>query len=193
MGITLAIGVVYILGTPFLQAEASSLQPPGIDQDLPVGKSGISRAASPDPFTEPEEDVFYAGFRNHSWKIPEEVIKTNDFWIEIDLTQQMLYAYRGNQVISGFVVSSGTRSYKTVTGIYKIYAKYPAIDMRGPGYDLADVPYSIFFHKGYAIHGTYWHSNFGRPMSRGCVNMVTEEAAWLYENAPVGTYVIVHY
>lgn len=147
----------------------------------------------PDPASEPEPDTYYEAFRNQSWKIPDEVIKTNLFWIEVDLTQQMLYAYRGGQLIDGFLISSGTRSFKTITGIYKIYAKYPSIDMRGPGYDLADVPYSMFFHRGYAIHGTYWHNNFGRPMSKGCVNMLTDEASWIYENASVGTYVIVHY
>jgi lipoprotein-anchoring transpeptidase ErfK/SrfK len=51
----------------------------------------------------------------------------------------------------------------------------------------------MFFYKGYSIHGTYWHHNFGTEMSRGCVNMKTDEAAWIYENAPVGTYVFIHY
>ena len=65
--------------------------------------------------------------------------------------------------------------------------------MIGPGYHLEDVPYSMFFYKGYAVHGTYWHDNFGQPMSHGCVNMLTSEAKWVYENAPVGTIVFVHY
>jgi lipoprotein-anchoring transpeptidase ErfK/SrfK len=64
--------------------------------------------------------------------------------------------------------------------------------MVGDGYYLPDVPYSMFFYKGYSLHGTYWHSNFGTPMSHGCVNMVTSDAAWVYENAPIGTYVYVH-
>lgn len=156
-------------------------------------QSQIGSTPESDPEAEPEEDTFYLNYRNNSWKIPDEIIKTNDLWIEIDLTQQMLYVYRGGQLIDGFLISSGTRDFKTVTGIFKIYAKYPSIDMRGPGYDLAGVPFTMFFHKGYAIHGTYWHNFFGTPMSRGCINMVTEEAAWLYENSPVGTYVIVHY
>jgi len=70
---------------------------------------------------------------------------------------------------------------------------YPAYTMIGPGYHLPDVPYSMFFYKGYSLHGTYWHSNFGTPMSHGCVNMVTSDAAWVYENASIGTYVFVHY
>jgi len=64
--------------------------------------------------------------------------------------------------------------------------------MTGPGYDLANVPWTMFFYAGYAIHGTYWHNNFGHPMSHGCVNMTTTEAKWLYEWAPKGTLVVVH-
>jgi lipoprotein-anchoring transpeptidase ErfK/SrfK len=60
-------------------------------------------------------------------------------------------------------------------------------------YDLPNVPHVMYFHKGYAIHGTYWHNNFGRRMSHGCVNANKAAAAWLYNWAPVGTPVKVHY
>ena len=145
------------------------------------------------PTPQPTADTFFSSYRYHSWDIPNEVADTNTFWIEVDLTHQMLFAYRGNQLISGFYVSTGISKYPTVTGTYKIYAKFPEYTMVGPGYDLPDVPYSMFFHKGYSIHGTYWHNNFGVPMSHGCVNMDTNDAAWVYENAPVGTYVFIHY
>jgi len=140
-----------------------------------------------------KSDLDFASYRYHSWDIPDEITLGNDFWIEIDLTNQILYAYRDNQLINGFKVSTGTSSYKTVTGTFKIFTKYPAITMTGPGYDLEGVPFSMFFYKGYAIHGTYWHNNFGTPMSHGCVNMDTDDAAWIYDNAPVGTYIMVHY
>jgi hypothetical protein len=140
-----------------------------------------------------ESDLDFVAYRYHSWDIPDEITNGSNFWIEIDLTNQVLYAYRDNQLISGFKVSTGTSSYKTVTGTYKIFSKYPAITMTGPGYDLPNVPYSMFFYKGFSIHGTYWHHNFGTPMSHGCVNMKTADAAWIYENAPVGTSVMVHY
>ena len=65
--------------------------------------------------------------------------------------------------------------------------------MAGLDYYLPDVPYVMYFYKGYGIHGTYWHSNFGNPMSRGCVNMETSEAGWLYNWAFVGIPVNVHY
>jgi hypothetical protein len=140
-----------------------------------------------------KSDLDYVSYRYHSWDIPDEITMGSNFWIEINLTDQILFAYQGNQLINGFKVSTGTSKHKTVTGTFKIFSKYPAIKMTGPGYDLDHVPFTMFFYKGYAIHGTYWHNNFGTPMSHGCVNMDTDDAAWIYENAPVGTYIMVHY
>ncbi len=114
-------------------------------------------------------------------------------WIDIDLGAQMLYAYDGDTVINSFVVSTGTSAHPTVTGTYAVYVKYRYTDMSGPGYYLPDVPYTMYFYSGYGIHGTYWHSNFGTPMSHGCVNMRTSDAGWLFDFAVVGTPVIVHY
>jgi lipoprotein-anchoring transpeptidase ErfK/SrfK len=51
----------------------------------------------------------------------------------------------------------------------------------------------MYFYRDYGLHGTYWHSNFGRPMSRGCVNLRTPDAQWLYNWAEVGTPVHVRY
>jgi lipoprotein-anchoring transpeptidase ErfK/SrfK len=64
--------------------------------------------------------------------------------------------------------------------------------MSGPGYYLPGVPYTMYFYKGYGLHGTYWHSNFGTPMSHGCVNLKTEDAGWLYNWASIGTIVNIH-
>ena len=65
--------------------------------------------------------------------------------------------------------------------------------MAGPGYYLPNVPYTMYFYQGYGLHGTYWHHNFGTPMSHGCVNLATPDAEWLYNWASVGTLVNVHY
>jgi lipoprotein-anchoring transpeptidase ErfK/SrfK len=113
-------------------------------------------------------------------------------WIEIDLSKQRLYAHEGQTTVFKARVSTGTWQYPTVRGRFKIYAKYRATRMTGPGYDLPNVPWTMFFYRGYAIHGTYWHNNFGTPMSHGCVNMKTLEAKWLYKWAPKGTLVVVH-
>lgn len=114
-------------------------------------------------------------------------------WIDVNLSQQMVYAYEGDQLVNAFVVSTGTWQYPTVTGSYNVYVKYLYKDMWGDDYYLPDVPYTMFFYEGYAIHGTYWHSNFGVPMSHGCVNMTIPDAGWIYQWASVGTMVNVHY
>jgi lipoprotein-anchoring transpeptidase ErfK/SrfK len=124
-------------------------------------------------------------------KAPPDKSETEK-WIEIDLSDQRLYAHVGQTTALNAVVSTGTRQYPTPTGRFHIYVKYRATRMTGPGYDLPNVPWTMYFYGGYGIHGTYWHNSFGRPMSHGCVNMKTAEAKWLYEWAPKGTLVVIH-
>jgi len=114
-------------------------------------------------------------------------------WVDVDLTQQRVYAFEGSTVVRSFLVSTGTYYHPTVTGQYHIYIKLRYTDMVGPGYNLPDVPYTMYFYRGYGLHGTYWHHNFGHPMSHGCVNMYTPDAAWLFDFASVGTLVNIHY
>jgi lipoprotein-anchoring transpeptidase ErfK/SrfK len=125
--------------------------------------------------------------------LPEAAASGGARWIDVDLTNQTVYAYQGDTVVNSFLVSTGTWLHPTVTGQYNIYVKYRSAPMSGPGYYLPNVPYIMYFYKGYGLHGTYWHSNFGTPMSHGCVNLRTDEAAWLYNWASVGTLVNVHY
>jgi lipoprotein-anchoring transpeptidase ErfK/SrfK len=113
-------------------------------------------------------------------------------WIEVDLSSQTLLARQGNAVVRKMVVSTGTARYPTPTGRFRILRKYRSITMSGPGYHLPGVPHSMFFYRGYAIHGTYWHNNFGRRMSHGCINLKRADAAWLYQWAPIGTLVVIH-
>jgi len=113
-------------------------------------------------------------------------------WIDVNLTSQSLVAYEGDTPVYWVTVSTGLPGTPTVTGQYNIYVKYVSQLMYGPGYYLPDVPYVMYFYLGYGIHGTYWHNNFGHPMSHGCVNTPTSDAKWLYEWAPVGTLVNIH-
>ena len=113
-------------------------------------------------------------------------------WIDVDLSEQTVRAYEGNTVVRAMIVSTGISRYPTPPGRYRIYAKYPSVTMSGPGYYLTGVPHTMYFYRGYALHGTYWHNNFGRPMSHGCVNLTRADAAWLYSWASVGTEVVVH-
>jgi lipoprotein-anchoring transpeptidase ErfK/SrfK len=111
--------------------------------------------------------------------------------IVVDLSDQRAFAYENGQLLRSFVVSTGLPATPTVQGDYRVYLKYNAQRMTGPGYDLPGVPWVMYFYQGYSFHGTYWHNNFGNPMSHGCVNMRTPEAEWLYNWAPIGTPVHV--
>lgn len=112
--------------------------------------------------------------------------------IEIDLTNQRLYAIEDDQRVAEFPVSTGKWG-RTPTGTFKIWIKLRRTTMSGGSqalgtyYYLPNVPYTMFFyndeipqHRGYGIHGTYWHSNFGVPMSHGCINMRTRDVEKLY-------------
>ena len=120
-------------------------------------------------------------------------VKKGEIWIDVDLTNQQLRVYKGKNLLNTFIVSTGTWRTPTVTGQYRIYVKYLSADMAGPGYYLPDVPYVMYFYEGYGIHGTYWHNNFGTPMSHGCVNLRTDNAEWVYNMANIGTVVNTHY
>ncbi len=118
---------------------------------------------------------------------------TNEKRIYVDLTNQMLYAYEGERLVHSFLISSGKWA-KTPTGVFTIWSKFRYTKMSGGStalhtyYYLPNVPYVMFFgndqipaSKGFSLHGTYWHDNFGHPMSHGCVNMKTSEAAIIYD------------
>ena len=115
-----------------------------------------------------------------------------EFWIEVDLSSQRLFAYRGDNVINTFTISTGKSTTPTVTGNFQVYLKLYSQTMTGPDYVQPDVPYVLYFYEDYSIHGTYWHNNFGIPVSHGCVNLTTSNAAWVYQYAKIGTWVIIH-
>ena len=134
--------------------------------------------------------------RNQSNKRPT---RSNGFrppnarkWIEVDLSQQRLYAYENGKMVFTTLISSGRSPYRTPIGRFRVWLKVRRQTMSGPGYRLPNVQWVMYFAGENAIHGTYWHNNFGRPMSHGCVNATNQAAKWLYNWAPKGTLVVVH-
>lgn len=111
--------------------------------------------------------------------------------IVVSVSNQRIYAFENGELVRSHLVSTGLPQTPTVLGDYKVYLKFVADDMQGPGYFLPQVPYAMYFFQGYAIHGTYWHNKFGRPMSHGCVNLPTSEAEWFFQWAEMGTPVRV--
>ncbi|MCS6843982.1 MAG: LysM peptidoglycan-binding domain-containing protein [Caldilineales bacterium] len=115
-------------------------------------------------------------------------------WIDIDLSAQRLTAYEGSTPVFSTLISSGRNPTPTPVGLFRVGYKVRSQRMTGPGYDLPNVPWVMYFtNRGHAIHGAYWHNNFGYPMSHGCVNVPVSNAQWLYNFAPVGTPVRVRY
>lgn len=148
-------------------------------------------------------------------------VPVQDKRIEIDLTMQTLSAFENDSEVLKTTISSGLPSGPRVSGLstktpqgeFRILDKMPAKHM-GNGnlfadaddYELPGVPWTCFFTaQGHALHGTYWHENFGVPMSHGCVNMRTEDAKWIFlwalppheigrtVNRGFGTLVQIHY
>ncbi len=149
---------------------------------------------TPPPTSTPTPTTTPTPRPNVSWTYSEDHTDLADEgrWIDVDLSAQRVTAYQGASPVRTFMVSTGTAAHPTVTGQFRVYVKLVATDMAGPGYYLPDVPYTMYFYRGYALHGTYWHNNFGTPMSHGCVNLSIPDAQWLFNFASVGTLVNVH-
>ncbi|MHC5726862.1 MAG: L,D-transpeptidase, partial [Nostoc sp.] len=108
-----------------------------------------------------------------------------------DLSEQRLRAWEGRKLVYSYRISGGKRSTPTPIGRFRINSKYRTHRMRGSGYNIPDVPYTMYFYRGYAIHGAYWHNRFGTPVSHGCVNLPVKQARNLYRWASTGTLVVV--
>lgn len=119
--------------------------------------------------------------------------------IIINRTAQTLRAYDGDDVFMSLPVSTGLDLTPTPAGTFSVFKKMPSRYMQGPipgvsddFYDLPGVPWDLYFTaEGAAIHGAYWHIDFGNPHSHGCVNLPPDKAHELYDWTDLGTPVVV--
>jgi lipoprotein-anchoring transpeptidase ErfK/SrfK len=119
--------------------------------------------------------------------------------VVVSLGAQRLWVYEGEQPILATFVSTGTAEtpeVATPVGQFRVLVKLPMETMigtaNGEPYQVEDVPYVMYFtDEGHALHGTYWHNNFGAPMSHGCVNLPMDVAEWMFRWAPEGTAVTI--
>jgi hypothetical protein len=121
-----------------------------------------------------------------------------EVWIDINLSSQYMVVYQGSAPIMETYISSGKPGFETPTGTFHISFKNGTQDMEGliggEYYDVKDVPSVMYFTgRGHAIHGAYWHNNFGAVMSHGCINVPVDLAEFLYEITPVGARVEIHF
>jgi len=141
-----------------------------------------------------ERVVALPDYLAYDLQTPSQVLglSTNNKRIEVDLTNQKLYAVENDSRVMEFLISSGKWG-RTPTGEFKIWMKLVSTKMSGGSkalhtyYYITNVPYTMYFYnaeipksRGYGIHGAYWHDNFGHPMSHGCINMRPDDAKTLF-------------
>ncbi|MDQ3695706.1 MAG: L,D-transpeptidase [Chloroflexota bacterium] len=157
-----------------------------------------------------DEALFWNGAAPPAAGIPADGAKR----IEISLSEQQIWVYQGDELVLTSLVSTGLEPNETSTGNFRVRIKKPLEDMRGAvnekgeviwvagekggpprgsiPYGVEDVPNVLYFSlDAEALHGAYWHDNFGNRMSHGCVNLPLEVAEFLYTWAPLGTPVLV--
>ena len=119
--------------------------------------------------------------------------------IIVNLSDQWLYVYEGQNQVYDAPISTGRDGMETPTGTFSIYAKLKVQTMDGvtdgEKWVVPNVPNVMYINGGVALHGTYWHNRFGTGarLSHGCVNLPLRAAGWLYDWAPIGTTVRVTY
>lgn len=162
-------------------------------QPSPVPPTPTPRPAAPRPSTEAAARPAAAN------PAPPRASTSGSKSIIVDLGDQWLYAYEGNTQVFDAPVSTGKDGFNTPPGTFSIYAKLVSQTMSGTlggeYYNVPNVPHVMYINGGVALHGTYWHNQFGTGVRRshGCINLPLKSAAWLYAWAPVGTPVTVRW
>jgi len=129
--------------------------------------------------------------RRSTYLDPPAPVGPHEVWFDVDTSQQVLVAYRGDEPIFATLISSGRRQHATPHGTYRIWAKLVSDRMANEEpedpdekpYYLEDVPWVMYFNDDIALHGTYWHGAFGQTRSHGCVNLAPLDARWVFDRA----------
>ena len=200
------LGLVFIVGlggTGLYAADSAPPRPvdviaPAALPPLPFAKASmdlprfhkekveVKRTQQSLPAAEPQSLSTPVQLAAPTEKSIEEARSSGQKWIEVNLTEQKTYAWEGEQLVGEFLISSGLPGTPTVEGVFRMRVRTRSQTMsggdRGAGtyYSLPNVEWVQYFYQDYSFHGTYWHNNFGNPMSHGCVNMTNEDAEWLF-------------
>lgn len=188
---------------------APMLLPPALDQMLGFSTAPVERNDRP----EYEESIFYSVANPYG--VDASPIIGPKF-IEVSIANQAMRVYQGGQLVLESLVSTGIEPNHTEVGDFHVRLKYKSQTMAGftsasgevvgfegadgsvfgdtgNPYVVPDVPNVMYFDlDAEALHGCYWHNNFGTPMSHGCVNLPLDVAEWMFQFAPLGTPVTVH-
>lgn len=117
---------------------------------------------------------------------PIDEVGPDEVWVDLDLQQQVIALRRGPELVYVTLVSSGVRSRRTPTGLYRIRDKraWSSMGSRPDAeepYFVEKVPWTMYFRDSYALHGAYWHDVFGHRRSHGCINLAPRDAKVLYD------------
>ncbi len=121
---------------------------------------------------------------------PPEGVGDHDRWIDVDVAQQVLVAYQGTQPRFATLVSSGrdSKASETPIGVFELWVKLDYTDMDdiertdiARNYSIQDVPWVQFFKGSYGFHAAFWHNDFGRRRSHGCINLSPADARYLFQ------------
>lgn len=112
-------------------------------------------------------------------------LESDELWLDVNLDEQTLVAYRGEAAVFATLVSTGKARYETPTGEFRIGRKVAMRTMNSragarESYAVDKVPWTAYFKDSYALHTAYWHDGFGRVRSHGCVNLSPADAKRLY-------------
>lgn len=124
---------------------------------------------------------------------PPEDLRPEERWIAVNVTSQTLVAYLGTRPILATLVSTGKEStvkakdHRSPRGQWRIREKHVTTTMDGDGtaagdlpYSIEDVPYVAYYDRSYALHGAFWHKNYGNRMSHGCINLSPLDAKFVF-------------
>lgn len=199
VGIFLAIGFLYLIFQPKTQVNCANSISCKESLELKVENNAIG-VFNGKTVTPPKVNLAQ---KEPNTNVLGDEANSGDKHIYVDLATQTLTAYQGQTLFMKTLIASGKWG-RTPTGEFSIWEKLRATRMTGGSgndfYDLPNVPYVMFFYgknasqgAGFSLHGTYWHNNFGHPMSHGCVNMRIADAQKLYNwvNPPTNGSVTV--
>ncbi len=150
---------------------------------------------------------------------PPSGLPPGEKWLDVNLDRQFVVAYEGATPVFATLMSSGIpardggESYETIQGSFRIEQKHLTATMDGNSaagaYSIEDVPWVMYFSGSFALHGAFWHDDFGRVRSHGCVNLSPDDARWIFQwtsptlpdgwhsvtavGSDLGTRVYVHY
>jgi hypothetical protein len=131
--------------------------------------------------------VYGANIRVARFRARPASIRSNERWVGVNVREQTVVAYEGDTPVYAALVATGLPRTPTVFGIFRTWLRLVSRKMSGGSaatggyYNLEEVPWTLYFYSGYALHGAYWHDAFGNPRSHGCVNLSLYDSWWIFK------------